>query len=239
MVVIKDGDCKILELPDFEKAFDYENNFYLSCHKNRISKILTQYELFKKTIDLPGSIVEFGVFKGSSLIRLVMFRDLLTNSHSRKIIAFDTFDRYPNNLHERDKGHVRDFINKAGATSLSVDQLTKVLENGNLNENIELIQGDISVTVPKYISENEYEESGDSDCLKVSLINLDTNFYQPSKVALQYFWPRLVRGGILMLDDYGIVPGETQAVDEYFKDKDVKIQKLPLSMTPFFIIKES
>ena len=41
-----------------------------------------------------------------------------------------------------------------------------------------------------------------------------------------------------MLDDYGIVPGETQAVDEYFKDKDIKIQKLPLSMTPFFIIKE-
>ena len=228
----------MLELPDFDKAFDYENNFYLSCHKNRISKILTQYELFKNTIDLPGSIVEFGLFKGSSLMRLVMFRDLLTNSHSRKIIAFDTFDRYPGNLHEYDKGHMRDFINKAGVDSLSVEQLREVLENGNLNENIELIEGDICNTVPKYISDNEYEESGDSECLKVSLINLDTNFYQPTKVVLEYFWPRLVRGGILMLDDYGIVPGETKAVDEYFTDKDVKIQKMPLSMTPFFIVKE-
>ena len=41
-----------------------------------------------------------------------------------------------------------------------------------------------------------------------------------------------------MLDDYGIVPGETKAVDEYFIDKDVKIQKMPLSMTPFFIVKD-
>jgi len=228
----------MLKLPDFNKAFDYENNFYLSCHKNRIGKIITHYELFKRTINLPGLIVEFGVFKGSSLMRFVMFRDLLTNSHSRKIIAFDTFDRYPSDLHEYDKGHIRDFINKAGADSLSVQQIREVLDNGNLNENIELIKGDISDTVPKYIADNEYEESGDSECLKVSLINLDTNFYQPTKVALEYFWPRLVQGGILMLDDYGIVPGETQAVDEYFQDKNVKIQKLPLSMTPFFIVKD-
>jgi hypothetical protein len=228
----------MLKLPDFNKAFDYENNFYLSCHKNRISKIITHYELFKRTIDLPGSIVEFGVFKGSSLMRLVMFRDLLTNSHSRKIIAFDTFDQYPKNLHEYDKGHVRDFIDKAGSDSLSLQQITKVLDNGNLNENIELIKGDICDTVPKYITDNEYEESGDSECIKVSLINLDTNFYQPTKVALEYFWPRLVRGGVLMLDDYGIVPGETRAVDEYFLDKNIKIQKIPLSMTPFFIVKD-
>lgn len=227
----------MITLPDFDKAFDYENNFYLSCHKTRIGKILTQYELFKRTIDLPGSVVEFGVFKGTSLIRLIMFRDLLTNSHSRKIIGFDTFERYPDTLHELDTGHMRDFINKAGSESISKEQLIEVLERGGLNDNIELVQGDICETVPKYIADNEYEESGDSECLKVSLINLDTNFYLPTKMALKYFWPRLVRGGILLLDDYGIVPGETKAVDEYFADKDVKIEKLPFSMTPFFIVK--
>ena len=228
----------MIELPDFDKAFDYENNFYLSCHKSRISKIITHYELFKRTIDLPGAIVELGVFKGSSLLRFAMFRDLLTNSHSRKIIAFDTFDQYPSNFHEHDKGHVRDFINKAGSGCLTIEQIEEVLNNGNLNENIELIKGDISNTVPSYIADNKYEESGDSECLKVSLINLDTNFYRPTKVALEHFWPRLVRGGVLMLDDYGIIPGETRAVDEYFSDKSIKIQKLPLSMTPFFIVKE-
>jgi len=163
---------------------------------------------------------------------------LLTNSHSRKIIAFDTFDKYPAVFHEYDRGHVKDFIDKAGMDSLSISQLIQVLDKGNLNENIELVKGDIIDTVPEYIANNEFEESGDSEALKVSLINLDTNFYYPSKIVLEHFWPRLVRGGILMLDDYGIIPGETRAVDEYFSDKNVKIQKLPFSMTPFFIVKE-
>ena len=91
--------------------------------------------------------------------------------------------------------------------------------------------------MPRYVENNADFQSGDSQCLKVSLINLDINLYAPTKIALEYFWPKLVRGGILMLDDYGLVQGETQAVDEYFADKDVKIEKLPLSLTPFFIVK--
>ncbi len=227
----------MITLPDFDKAFEYENNFYLSCHKTRISKILTQYELFKKTADLPGAVVEFGVFKATSLIRFMIFRDLLSNSHSRKVIAFDTFAEYPENPDELDQGHMKDFLQKSGGESISKAQLLEVLENGGINENIELVEGDICDTVPQYIRNNEDFQSGDSQCLKVSLINLDINLYAPTKVALEHFWPRLVRGGILLLDDYGLVPGETQAVDEYFADKDVKIEKLPLSMTPLYIIK--
>ena len=227
----------MITLPDFEKAFEYENNFYLSCHKTRISKILTQYELFKRTVDLPGAVVEFGVFKATSLIRLVIFRDLLSNSHARKIIAFDTFAEYPENPHELDQGHMKDFLEKSGGESISREQLSAVLENGGINENVELVEGDICETVPRYVENNADFQSGDSQCLKVSLINLDINLYAPTKIALEYFWPKLVRGGILMLDDYGLVQGETQAVDEYFADKDVKIEKLPLSLTPFFIVK--
>lgn len=46
------------------------------------------------------------------------------------------------------------------------------------------------------------------------------------------------KGGVLVLDDYGTIPGETKAVDEYFKDQDVKILKFPFAMTPCYIIKE-
>ena len=60
----------MIPLPDFEKSFEYENNFYLSCHITRISKILAQYELFKLVNKIPGAIVECGVFKGESLILL-------------------------------------------------------------------------------------------------------------------------------------------------------------------------
>ena len=64
-----------MHLPDFSKAFEYENNFYLSCDNTRLSKIIAHYELFKMTMHLPGAIVECGVFKGASLVRFAGFRD--------------------------------------------------------------------------------------------------------------------------------------------------------------------
>jgi hypothetical protein len=54
---------------------------------------------------------------------------------------------------------------------------------------------------------------------------------------LEHLYPRIVPGGILILDDYGTFPGETDALDEYFADTQVKIEKLPFSMTPAYIRK--
>ena len=53
----------MIELPNFEKAFEYENNFYLSCDITRISKILSHYKIYKMIKEIPGEIVECGVFK--------------------------------------------------------------------------------------------------------------------------------------------------------------------------------
>ena len=55
----------MIQLPDFSRDFEWENNFYLSCYVTRISKILAHYELFSMVQDLPGTIVECGVFKGA------------------------------------------------------------------------------------------------------------------------------------------------------------------------------
>ncbi len=85
----------MIELPDFEKAFSYENKFYLSCNINRISKVLAHYELFKITHEIPGNIVECGVFKGVSFSRWATFRNLFGNPYSKRIIGFDTFGKFP------------------------------------------------------------------------------------------------------------------------------------------------
>jgi hypothetical protein len=72
---------------------------------------------------------------------------------------------------------------------------------------------------------------------RFSLVNLDTDIYEPAVVILENIWPRLVTGGVLLLDDYGVFPGETAAVDEFFKELNVTIQKLPHGKSPSFIIK--
>lgn len=74
----------MIELPDFSKDFLWENNFYLSCDITRISKILAHYELFKMVQDIPGAIVECGVFKGASFSRFASFRGLFGNPFSKK-----------------------------------------------------------------------------------------------------------------------------------------------------------
>ena len=67
----------MIKLPDFEKKFDYENNFYLSCDATRLNKPLAHYELFKQVKDLEGDFVECGVFKGISFIRFAIYRQLM------------------------------------------------------------------------------------------------------------------------------------------------------------------
>jgi len=219
----------MIVLPDFSKSFEYENNFYLSCDITRISKMIAHYELFKMTMDLPGAIVECGVFKGASLLRFSMFRELLSTAYSKKIIGFDIFDKFPETLFEDDVEFRKRFIEGAGENSISADQLYEVLDHKGINKQIELVEGDITKTVPEYILDHPE--------LKISMLNLDTDIYEPCTVILEHLYPRLVRGGILIIDDYGTFPGETKAIDDYFKGKDITIKKFPFAMTPSYLIK--
>ena len=219
----------MIQLPNFEKAFEYENNFYLSCDITRISKILSQYEIYKMIKEIPGEVIECGVFKGSSFLRFAMFREIFGNPFSKKIIGFDTFNKFPESSFQDDDKARNQFIESAGSNSISKDQLLQILNNKGLNKHIDLIQGDITETVPNYVKENPE--------LKISLLNLDTDIYEPAVTILEHLYPRITKGGVLMLDDYGTHPGETKAVDEYFKNKHVEIKKFSFAMTPSYIIK--
>ena len=220
----------MIQLPDFEKEWDYENAFYLTCHITRISKILAQWELFKMVSDIPGAILDCGVFKGASLARFAAFRQLVGNPFSKKIIGFDTFGHYPDTSYHDDKPYRERFVHAAGEQSISTDQLMFVLEHKKCDQNIELVAGNICDTVPQYIEQNPH--------LKISLLNLDTDIYEPAVTILEHLYPRIVKGGILIIDDYGTFPGETKAVDEYFAEKqlDVTIKKLSFCMTPCYIV---
>lgn len=222
----------MIQLPDFEKAWEYENAFYLTCDITRIGKILAQWELCKMAWDIPGAIVECGVFKGASLARFAAFRQLLENSFSKKIIGFDTFERYPETSFADDKPFRQHFVQEAGEQSISIEQLLKVFKHKKCEQNIELVAGDICETVPKYVEQNPQ--------LKISLLNLDTDLYEPAVTILEHLYPHIMKGGILILDDYGVFPGETKAVDEYLtKEKlNLAIRKFSYRATPCYIVVE-
>jgi hypothetical protein len=220
----------LIKLPDFKKSFEYENNFYLSCDITRMSKILAHYELFKLSQNIPGEIIECGVFKGASLARFAAFRDIFENQFSKKIIAFDIFGKFPNTKFSKDKDFREKFIEAAGSESISKKQLMEVLKHKGTDKNVELIQGDITKTVPKYLEKHPE--------LKISILNLDTDIYEPAVTILENFYKHISKGGILILDDYATFPGETKAVDDFFKNKKIKIQKFSFSKTPCYLIKD-
>ena len=93
---------------DKSKKWDYENGFYLTCDTGRLGKFINHLELYKKILPLNGDILEFGVFKGNSISRLLSFRELLENSNDRKVIGFDAFGSFPNKIKSK---RDRDFAN--------------------------------------------------------------------------------------------------------------------------------
>lgn len=219
----------MIKIPDYRKKFEYENNFYLSSDVSRIGKAIAHYELYKMIKGLGGSIVECGVFKGISLIRFASFRKLF-DIQTRTIIGFDAFGKFPKTSYPSDIKMRQEFIRKSGIEGISIQQLRTVLKKKGLNKKIELIQGDITKTIPNYIKKHPK--------LKISLLNLDTDVYEPAVTILENLFPLIVKGGILILDDYRVFKGETKAVDQYFKGKKIKIIKFPFSKTPSYIIKK-
>ncbi len=213
---------------DLDKMFDYENGFYLTATVARFSKFVAHLDFFRETSGLRGEIIECGVFKGASLSRLIKFRSLLENSSSRKIIGFDVFGEFPK-AGDEDKKVLDAFVKKAGSVSYDRDALIDLLSNLDLNSHLKLVKGDVCKTVPQYAMDHPE--------LRLSLLNIDVDLYEPTKACLETLFPRLVPGGIAILDDYGAFPGATRAIDEYFCDNPLKIESLPYVASVAFVRK--
>lgn len=213
---------------DVSKKWDFENGFYLTCESSRIGKLLNHLEIYKKIIGLPGDILEFGVYKGQSMVRLLTFRNLFESEFSKKVIGFDIFGKFPDELQlDSDKEFVESFEN-AGGYGISKEELEMHLNNKGFS-NYSLIKGNIIHTIPEFLSQNLP--------LKISLLHIDVDVYEPTKVILENFWDKIIKDGILMLDDYGTIEGETKAVDEFFAGQNIQIHKPMFNDIPSYVIK--
>ena len=184
--------------PDPANSYDYENNFYLTCAPGRLGKALAHYELYRMALHRPGVIAECGVFKGASFCRFASLRALLESADARQLIGFDVFSTFPQTDYEPDRARRESFISSAGAESISQDDLRRTLAHKGCDRNVELIAGDICETVPRFFK--DHPET------RVAFLNLDVDIYEPNVTVLEHFWPRLSRGGVLVLDDYGFFP---------------------------------
>lgn len=229
----------MIKMPDFstQAMYDAETHFHLMMNEERLAKFVVHWEAMKMASQVPGAIVECGVFKGTSFVRFALMRQLLGGNFSAKLIAFDVFsDDFPDTRYEQDKAQREHWIETAGGSSISVQQLTDTLDRKNIS-NFEMIAGDVVQTAPEYAKKNQG--------LKISLLNVDIDFVEPTLTVLEQFYDRVSRGGVILLDNYAgegtsgqSYHGDTYAVDQFLLDKKVKINKFPFAARPAYIIKE-
>lgn len=212
---------------ELSKQWDYENGFYITSDITRISKLVAHWDIYKKIVDLPGEVVECGVYKGASLLRFATFREILESPYSRKIIGFDAFGAFPKSGDKDDLKFI-DRFEADGGDGISKPELEKVLKMKGFR-NIDLVEGNVETTISSYIETHP--------ALRISLLHIDVDVYHPTKIILEQLYSRVVKGGVIVFDDYAKVAGETIAVEEYF-GKDAKFKKMPYTHVPSFYIKE-
>lgn len=207
--------------------WDIENYFYLNSDVSRINKIICHYEIFKKTSNIPGSIVECGVFKGLSLIRFLNFRDFL-KKYSKTVYGFDVFGKFPKQTIKRDNEFALSHDNKIGI-GLNFKKLNNYLKRKKF-KNFKLIKGQIEKTLPKFINKN---------IKKISFLHLDLDVYEPTKFSLENLYNKVSKGGIILIDDYSRVHGATKATNEFLKENsNLKIETLKFDKKLKFIVKK-
>ena len=219
-----------------KKMYDYETFYHLSMTTDRLGKLLAHYEAFKIASKVPGEIVECGVFKGTSFVRFALYREILGGQNSSRLIAFDVFsDSYPNTAFKEDKAQRNHWINSAGGSSIGVKQLEKNLKQKKIS-NYKLIPGDVLKTLPAFKKKNPG--------LKISLLNIDIDFVEPTICVLENLYENVAKGGVILFDNYAgrgtsgkYLHGDTKGIDDYLKKKNVIIKRFPFAARPCYIIK--
>jgi O-methyltransferase len=182
----------------------------------RMSVLINLVKLINKN-KVQGDFVECGVWRGGNII---LFQKLIEyfSIKNKMIYGFDTFDGmtppskfdiYYNNRSAKslmNKENKNPNLEHTIHAICSLNQVKKNISNTTKNNCIKLIQGDVKKTLK--INKNLPE--------KISILRLDTDFYDSTKIELEILYPRVQSGGILIIDDYGEWQGAKKAVDEYF-----------------------
>jgi predicted O-methyltransferase YrrM len=204
-----------------------EKGLQLDLGPQALSKLLARYELFKLISDLPGDIVECGVYRGASLFQWANFIELFAPHSQKTVIGFDTFKGFSTILsYDPDRESVSKLLSdKQKFVPRTVEELTSIASTLGLSHRLRLIEGDAVETIPKFVEDNRG--------LRLAMLHLDFDVYEPTFVSLTSLYPLLVPGGVLVMDQYGSSGwGESDAVDEFFRGQQVKFRRFQWSAGP-------
>ena len=206
-------------------------NFSKYVKRQHIARFMVQYEIFKRQQNVMGSIIECGVHHGGGVMAWAKIASILEPyNYKKKIIGFDTFKGFPS-VAQIDNSEIGMFAEDYNTYDELLECIAEYNGNRFLNniDKIELVKGDANITIPKYIENNKH--------LLVSLLYLDFDIYEPTKIALENFLPRMSKGSIVAFDELHAEnwKGETLAMLESLNIRDFKIENFSFEPNISFI----
>ena len=170
--------------------------------------------------NVPGDVVECGVWKGGSMMAVA--RTLLAGGDTtRNLHLFDTFEGMssPTAADVNYRGETAPDLLSQSQNSTdwirACGPLDEVKENmaatGYPPDQVAYVKGRVEDTIPQYAPD------------RIALLRLDTDWYESTRHELDHLYPRLSPNGILIIDDYGHWTGAKKAVDEYLEELGIPL----------------
>ena len=204
-------------------VFDLEPEFlelYELCREQTMTTIERMYALYAATryvVDnkVPGDFVECGVWRGGS-VTMIALTLLRLGCTDRTLWLYDTFDgmtppsdddvqemsgRLASEILAEHEKSVDDPFWGLAPRSIVEENLSRA---GYPTDRIRLVEGNVLTTIPSEAP------------AQIALLRLDTDWYASTRHELEHLYPSIVRGGVLIVDDYGYWRGARKATDEYF-----------------------
>jgi hypothetical protein len=198
--------------------------------------LLAAMKFIKKILDVHGSIIECGVLGGGGVFSWAHFSEIFEPyNHLRNIIGFDTFEGFPSineiDLKDRADKVKSDMLFPGGLKSEKLQNLENLIKIFDLNRplqhinKIKLVPGDAINTIPEYIENNPQ--------LVCSLLWLDFDIYEGTKVALENILPRMPKGAVIAFDElnHPLWPGETVALINTVGINNLRIKRMSYGST--------
>jgi hypothetical protein len=218
---------EIVKQKHYHVTTDMEESFltyYNQCKPFTMTSVERMYSIYKAVEYLvrnkiDGDFVECGVWRGgSSMMAALALKHF--NNDSRAIFMYDTYEgmskpgEFDSDLvHKHAEKEYQETLKDDGISGWCYSTLDEVKDNMNRTgypqEQITLIKGKVEDTIPATIPAS------------IALLRLDTDWYESTLHNLEHLFPRLIKGGILILDDYGHWLGARKAADEYFAKKEM------------------
>jgi len=158
------------------------------------------YTLWQAVQQAPaGPIVEVGAYQGGSAKFIA--ESFLTRGMAPRFFVCDTFSG-----HARTDDVFDTVTHREGGKFLNTSP-ESVAAYLAPHPNVEVVVGDIIDTAPARLAEEP----------AFALVHVDVDVYPPTEFCLRFFAPRLARGALLVVDDYGFItcPGAKKAVDDF------------------------